>query len=572
MISIGKLDRGGVNKDIPRYDLPPQMFTDVLDVDFDEGGVVPAVDDVGVFAGVVGTPLYLTFVDGNGDSVLPVYLTATHAYVVLSNQHINITRTDSLGGGYQAGSYYKWNGGFFHGYMVWTNGSDVPQAWNPYKPEEPLIDLPNWPSSIRVALIRPFLNFLVGLGYSQQDGGTDAQTVIWSDITDPGTLPANWAIADPASKAGAFSLTSSSEEIVEAAELNGMLYIYKQTSTWTMRYVGGGFVMNFTPGFQTRGALGPRCVLPLANEHFCLDRLGFYIHNGSSYRDLGNEVIHNHFFDTLNPLALYSIFMVHEEAKQRVWVFFPSGTNRYADKVLIWAYKTNTWTFRSVQQAVCGASAAMDSYGSSGVWDQYNEEWGDDSFSWETDSSIWMTQTAWDSIPVSVVWDDLPTRQAQKSVHYASYVDPTTVTFDPNTGKSTDGVVSWYGSSSYPPIWFIPKDGRRRQGFLERINFSVMEQDASGGFSVDRTVFKHLTELYPEVNGAPLEVRWGTQVTANGPVTWSDWYLFSPEFDLKLDPNITEKFLAISFKGPVGSISKWMLTGYSLTIHNAGRY
>lgn len=572
LISISKLDQGGVNKDLPRYDLPPSVFTEADNVDFEDGGVVPAVEEVGVFSGVLGTPLHLEFVDGTGDSVHPVYLTTDKGYVIFSNQHKEITRNSDDGGRYSAGLFHKWNGGFFHGHMVWTNGLDVPQVWDPSSPETPMKNLPNWPSSIRVGLIRPFLNFLVGFNYTNQTGEKSAQVVIWSDITDPGSLPPNWDVTSPTSKAGVFSLTASSEEILEAQELNGMMYIYKKTSIWTMRNVGGTFVMNFSPSFQNRGVLAPRCVLPLAGEHFCVDRLGFYVHNGSTIRDVGNSVILDHFFQTLNDVALYSVFLIHEEAKQRIWIFYPTGTNRFADKALIWNYQKNTWTFRDVQQAICGAPAAMDSYGSTGVWDQYNEAWEDNSLAWETNPSLWLTQTTWDSIPTNVFWDDLPAKRAQRSLHYASNVDSATVTFDPITGLSTDGKITWIGSSAYPPLWYIPKDGKRRQGYLERANLSVTEQDSLGAFSVDRTVYKHLVELYPEVESFPVEIRWGIQEKANAPVQWEGWQLFSPDVDIKLDPNITEKFLALAFRGVDGSPYKWKLSGYSLTLHVAGRY
>ena len=572
MISIGKLDIGGVNKDISKYDLAPMVFTDAIDVDFENGGVVPAVKDVGVFFGMSDNPLYVSFVNGIGGSVHPVYLSATKGHVILSSTHSDITRTEAEGGDYSATLFYKWNGGFFHGYMVWTNGADVPQVWNPFKPEERMRNLPNWPSSIRVALIRPYLNFLIGLGYTNQNGGTDAQTVIWSDITDPGNLPLNWNIGDPTSKAGAYSLTASSEQIMEAQELNGMLYIYKKTTIWTMRYIAGTYVMSFSPSFQNRGALAPRCVLSLAGEHFCLDRLGFYIHNGTSIRDVGKDVVTDYFFKTINNNALYSVFLSHEEAKNRIWIFYPTGTNRYADKALVWDYKKNTWTFRNVQQAICAAPAAMSSYGSTGVWDQYDVGWGEDALKWENDTSSWSTQITWDTIPTSVFWDDLPGRQAQRSLHYASFIDKTTVTFDPVTGFSTDGLVVWRGTSAFPPLWYIPKEGLRKQGYIERLNLSVIEQDATGAFSVDRSVYKHLTELYPEVESVPIEIRWGTQSLAGAPVQWEDWQVFSPDIDIKLDPNITEKFLALSFRGKADLPFKWALTGYSLNIHNAGRY
>lgn len=572
MIDIGDLNTGGVIKDAPRYDLPPKFFTEVNDVDFEVMGAVPAVEEQPVFADVKGNPLLLDFVNGTSGTVYPVYLTATDGYVISSGVHIKITRLDDDGGQYQVNPYFKWNGGFFHGVMVWTDGLDIPQTWSPFTPDEPMQNLTNWPTGLRVRLIRPFLNYLVGLSYSTGNGAFGEQTVIWSNIADPGTLPPDWNITDPASRAGAYSLTATSDPIIEAHELNSELYIYKANSVWVMRYVGGTLVMGFSPKFSDRGILAPRCLASFNSSHFVIDKSGFYLHNGTSARDIGEGEVVDFFYKDLNSLRPEAVFVQHEEAKNRIWIFYPSGTSEYADKVLIWNYKLNTWTFRTVQQAACAARGLMSSYGTSGTWDSYGDDWQADNNTWSSDFSTWSVSNSWDELPNDLTWDEQAITGTQRSLHYCSFIDTASRSYNPSTGVSTDGKVSWSGDSTYPPIWYIPKDGIRRAGYLERLNLSVTERDSTGAYSVDRTVFKHLTELYPEVIDYPIEIRVGTQEVHNGTVTWESWVLFDPAVDIKLDPNVTEKFLAVAFRGVPSFPFKWVLSGYSMNVNKMGRY
>jgi hypothetical protein len=572
MIDIGQLNEGGIVKDTPRFDLPPKFFTDGIDIDFEVNGVAPAVEEQPVFAGMRGNPLLLDFVDGGSGSVYPVYLTETDGYVISSGIHLSITRSNAEGGKYAVSPIFKWNGGFFHGVMVWTNGLDIPQTWSPFDPDTPMRNLSNWPFKLRVKLIRPFLNFLVGLSYSAGDGAFDEQTIIWSNIADPGRLPADWNITDPASRAGAYSLTATSDPILEAQDLGNEFYIYKASSVWVMRNIGGTLVMGFSPKFSDRGILAPRCLASFNSSHFVVDKGGFYLHNGTSLKDVGEGRIKEFFYADLNPAKPEEVFVQHEEAKNRIWIFYPSGKSVYADKALIWNYKYDTWTFRQVQQASCGAKGLLSSYGTSGTWDSYGDDWETDPGSWESDPSVWTTGNSWDSLPEALTWDDQAITGTQRSIHYCSHVNLENVIYTPSTGTSTDGVLTWNGDSLYPPIWYIPRDGVRRQGYVERLNLSVAEQDAMGAYSIDRSVFKHLTELYPEVLQTSIEIRVGTQSVHNGVVTWGDWVLFDPEKENKIDPNVTEKFLAVAFRGVSVSPNKWVLAGYSLNVNKQGRY
>lgn len=568
MIEIGRLDTGGVNKDVPPYRLPPSEFNEVRNVDFENGGIVPAVKELGAFYGTQGNPVHLEEVEGANNLFNFVYFLTDKAFVWGGGAFSEITNPEGMG---VSTEHNRWNGGFYHGWWIWTHGEGIPQQWNPQEPYTPFKNLENWPTDIRVRFIRPYLNFLVGFSYTSEELGFSKQTVIWSDQADPGTLP-SWDITDPTKKAGVYSLTIDSDPIEGAMELRGEMFIYKRSSVWVMRHVGGTFVMNFAPRFSERGLLNSRCVVALEGAHFCIDRAGFYIHNGVSITPVGEGKVWEHFSNSFSEVVLPTIFIEFEEAKNRIWIFYATQDTVFADRVLIFDLRNKTWTFRDVQQASCAVRGTLKNVGSSLPWDHFFNNWEEDVYSWGSDTSIWEEPVTWDNVVAITSWDDQSIGGLQRAIHYASVIDVSLTEFDPVTGTSTAGGVSWPGSTQYPPIWYIGKTGMRMGGFLQRIGFCVLEQDASGAPFVDQTVYKHLTEMYLELDNGALEVRVGIHSSLNGPITWSDWTLFDPLIDIKLDPHCIDKYLAFEFRGLEGQPYRWKLSGLSLNVQNGGRY
>lgn len=571
LIEIGQLGSGGLILDRPRFDLPAHFFTDGYDVDFDYQGVTPAVKEIGVFSSLQGTPLYIELANGLQGAVYPVYLTATAGYVILGAEHTPITRSAIQGGPYNANLINIWNGGYFHGYYVWTNGADVPQTWTPKDPSVPMSNLVNWPANWRVATIRPFLNFLVGLSFNNGQGFYDEQTVVWSDLCDPGTLPKTWEVL-PTSRAGIYSLTATSDRILTAEQLGNELFIYKEDSIWTMRFVGGTGVFAFDTRFNDRGLLNPRSVVQIGRMHFCIDKNMFYTHNGTSVTPVGLGEVCDFFYGDLNQSAKESVFVQHEEVKRRIWIFYPSGNEQYANKVIIWDYAKGTWTFRRVAEVICATKGFMETYGSLGTYDGFSEIWANDTQAWDSDTLSWDSILTYDSLPLSVTYDDQAVAGVERSIHYASYVDPTQVTYNSASNTSSYKDVSWIGNDNYPPLFYVPDKGLRKAGYIERRNLAIIGRDDQGMPTVDRSLIKHMTELWPEITMGRVEIRVGTQPYFEGEVSWEDWVLFDPNTDIKIDPNISEKFIAVAFRTPTNLTDGWRLAGYSMSISAAGRY
>ena len=101
---------------------------------------------------------------------------------------------------------------------------------------------------------------------------------------------------------------------------------------------------------------------------------------------------------------------------------------------------------------------------------------------------------------------------------------------------------------------------------------AIAGQDQSGNPTVDRTIYKTLTEFYPEVLNGAVQIRFGTQSVHSGTVDWSAWYDYDPSSDFCLFPFMTEKYIAIAFRSDPNNLTNWELTGFSLEIVKGGRY
>ena len=558
IVEIGSLDAGGLVLDKPKFDLMPNVFTNGYNVEFNEKGVTPANAFEQSIGKMVGSPLRLDILQILAKQRLAVYLTDSDAYVVYRGTHAKVTR-DS--GQYSADSTYKWSGGFFHGQMVYTNGRDVPQCYAPIGPNEKFKDLPNWPSSVRVKLIRPFMNFLVGLGYNNvAERQYDSQTVFWSDVADPGTLP-KWDITDPAQKAGTYALSETKAAIIAGEVLADTLVIYKEDSIYLMRYIGGTYVFNLDKVVDGFGAASPYSVVPIGTEHFVVGQNELYTFNGVSVTPVGRGYVREFFFNDWNAQFRHNVFCLHREASTQLWICYPRKGQEYATRALIWNYGKNTWTIRELPPVYCGQYSYTALFGQLGSWADL------------ANNTSWSPDLAWDEIPDEFTWITSGNGGLEKSLYFGIALTPGDIGNVSSDGIDfTYGGVTWPVSAPYPPILSLPYIGQKAMGYVERTNIAFDGKDQNGVPTVDRTLYKTLTECYPEVIGGLVQIRFGTQSVHNGTVDWSDWMDYDPATDYKLDPFMTEKFLAIAFQSKPDNLTDWTVTGYSLNITDGGRY
>ena len=93
-------------------------------------------------------------------------------------------------------------------------------------------------------------------------------------------------------------------------------------------------------------------------------------------------------------------------------------------------------------------------------------------------------------------------------------------------------------------------------------------------------MMKVLTEFWPEVEFAPVEIRFGGQDRPNTEIRWGEWMLYDPDVALTLFPLLTAKFIAFEVRGEAAKVGEsgllepnaWRLSGSGMEVTEGGRY
>jgi len=215
--------------------------------------------------------------------------------------HADITRyTTSPGDNdYTAGARPLWTGGVLHGVPVMNhrNGTDYPQQWDSALAR--MKDLENWPINTYAKVLRTYKNFLIALDITK--GSTRYPFMVkWSDIADPGSVPASWDETDATTIAGENTLAQTNGWLVDCAPLGDLNVIYKQDSIWGMQHIGGVNVFRFYEISQSIGALAPRCIKEFYRKHLVVGQNDIVLFDGGQPKSIVNKRMRRWFYNNIN--------------------------------------------------------------------------------------------------------------------------------------------------------------------------------------------------------------------------------------------------------------------------------
>ena len=222
------------------------------------------------------------------------------------------------------------------------------------------------PVVVRAGVIRSFGDFLVAGNLSERDENdlnvrirSLPGVVRSSDVAAPGGIPNNWnPFATGVSTADEFVITQ--EGIVQdLVELQSNLYIYSNNSISVMRLTGNAQVpLQVIPITTSYGCLTTDGVVEYDGKHVIVGSQDIYLFGGhpGSIQSIADARVRNYFYDRLNPLEEDSVFMLRYHQRDEIWICYASvdslGSAR--DEALIWNYRNNTWTRRSLPQVYSG--------------------------------------------------------------------------------------------------------------------------------------------------------------------------------------------------------------------------
>ena len=258
-VEIDKIASFGAIADVPAYQLPPEAWTTALNMRARDNGLESLLGWAQVFGTPTVAPHFLMPISGVAQNFW-IYTSLTKAYVYDGATHTDITRT--VGGDYTAAATEDWNGTLLGGIPILNDGSDVPQFWATQSVGTKLANLTNWPAALRAKVIRAFGPFLVG--FSLIDSGNALpHTAQWSHPAVPGAVPSSWDYTNTTLDAGRKDFPDVQSGILQDALPFGQtMFVYKESSTWKMRFIGGRFIFDFgeSAWLTTSGILAARCV------------------------------------------------------------------------------------------------------------------------------------------------------------------------------------------------------------------------------------------------------------------------------------------------------------------------
>jgi len=172
-------------------------------------------------------------------------------------------------GAWAAAAPGRWTGGILNNFVpVLNDQTHVPVYWDILGPAWQV--LPGWPPSgaalDSLTALRPYREFLIGMGRLIPAGSYRSDVVYWSDAAPYNAPPATWVPA--ATNQAGEAVLPGGGEIIDGAALGEDFLVYKRYGSYRMSYVGGNYVMSVEPMFKGWGAFSQNCIAEHGGKHY----------------------------------------------------------------------------------------------------------------------------------------------------------------------------------------------------------------------------------------------------------------------------------------------------------------
>lgn len=525
-IPIFNVGSVGVIRDLPDHLLPPEAWSDGKNMRMRDNKVVKFTGEMAVFDPPTVAPYFAMGLISATDYHI-LYMGLEKAYSVNSGgTHTNRTRQSGMADDdYTGAAANLWNGSILGGIPVLTNNVDPPQFWADVGTDE-LADLTNWPASTTCKIIRAFKQFLVAFNVTESSTNYPHR-VKWSHPAVPGAVPSSWDETDATVDAGEYDLSDAQAgAIVEARLLGDLMIIYKESSMWSMQYIGGRPIMRFTQIPGEIGALSQRCVgvIPKIGLHFVATGDDIVLHDGQRAQSLLDKRQRRWLRNAINNDALATSFVTANTLAGEMWFCFPEVGSDTPNMALVWNQIDNTIGFRELTDCVFIGQAVVSEAPAGLTWDS-------DSEVWDADDEVWGQQTTQLGVPSVLQCDAANTQLLQLDV----------------TEKL---------------------QGSDMECYIERTGLALIGQDRHGNPRSDPGRRKLCKRIWPKASGGPFDIRIGSQETIGGTVTWEAPQSFDPSSQEYLDAESVGRLIAVRMESEADV--SWALEGYDLEIEPLG--
>lgn len=526
IFEVDNIARVGSVADVPSYMLPPEIWTFAQNMRYQDDSLTTMTGWEQIFGTPPIAPHFTLPVSGATNYFL--YTSLNKARVWDGVSHTDITRA---AGDYTGSDTWQWNGTILGGIPILNNGVDVPQFWAiPYSVGTALQNLSNWDATKRAAVIRAFGSFLVAVNLTEA-GVAFPHRVLWSHPADAGFLPPSWDITDPTRDAGQSDLPDVySGVLVDALPLGSTMFLYKQSSIWKMRFVGGQQIFDFgqSAWLSTAGCIATRCVCLTGDgtKHVVATQDDIIWHDGNTVNSILNKRQRRRLQNELSTINYFQSFMFANPYNNEVWFCYPQQGSVYPDKALIMNYKTAGGNDFTVTEAdgITFRNAAIGDFES--VVDEI----------WDTGTDTWVIDTG--------PWSEQQRRRVVLSA------PALTKFYKLDSGETRDGTA--FSST------------------LRREGLALIGKKQDGSPVVDFQRRKLLKRLWPKVTGiGPVSVKFGMQTMIDGPTTWGASTTFDPATQVYCDPGLISG-RAVGFE--ISKTGPWKIDGYKIDMVPMGEY
>lgn len=571
----------GVIGDLRPESLPVDAWTRLVNVDLGYDGVTKAQADEEIYflTVIAGTtsiqsiahdPWFLMPVEADGITYW-IYpgVNQVHAATALINR-VALTRqsatstasidTSSVEKEYSATTGSLWSGAILAGIPLLNVDTAPPQYWYPISTSQRLQEL-DWDKSagtkwsertagaITCETLRTYREYAIAL--KTTEGGTAfPRRLRWSHPAPPVTTPFTWDESKPAYDAGIHDFEETNDDLVDAEVLQGILYVYKEGTTWPVTWVGGRNILAFGTSARFKfGCFAPGCIGAMQDRHFVLTGSHMLVHDGTSYQDVGSERWERTLFGAIDSTNWRRTFVFVNEYQDahEVWICYPSTGATWCDEALIWDYQHNTWTQRPLKgiSAIAAGTVAQNVI----------TTWSPDTQAWDADQSSW-NESASDPrqfVPVAAMPDQggflLSKRLWRVKSQYEDYI-----------GGSIGGENA---SVPYQKVTSI----------VERIGLPLAGQRRDGTPKTGVLRRYLINEVWPRIrapDGTVVNVTLGFQETLQDAVVWGTSRAFTVGTSLFTEHYAEGRIPSIRFE--TDAAVRWTLMGYELDIQPAGEY
>jgi hypothetical protein len=463
----------------------------------------------------------------DGTTFFGIYAGLNKIHVASGSGHYPLTRQSAgVDVDYSASVLRGWNGGVLHGIPILNNGFDVPQMWLPASLSQRMENLGAWNPAWRCGVVRPFKNYLVALDVTK-DGTRYPYMVKWSHPADPGTVPSSWDETDPTRDAGEYSLSGTSDFVIDCLPLGNTNIVYKSFTTHSMQLSGDAeTIFRFDEIFSSIGAISRECAASFLKKHLVFGIDDLIVHDGLEAQSVAHARVRKWLSANVDRQNAGMSFLVSNHSDKEIWCCFPEVGATYCTRALVWNYRDNTF---GVQELPEISHATFDLFDQQPPGETYDTAVGD----------------------------------------YDSEVGPYDIfTYNPNlrtlvgASPSNNALVQFLtGTSSLTGP---------RVSLLERVGIGIPVRDNQ---PPDISRVKFLSRIFPLISGEQggvVLISAGAQEGLNTPVVWRDPEPFVIGTDTFVDGGVSGRLLALRFEGQSGV--SWQLEGLSLDVRFVGMH